>query len=290
MEIQKPKQNIDLGEIGNASTGDILYDGGKKINENFSAIYNAFADERLFAADEGEGSQKIHATGYYQKATRPSEYLTPVPLGSMRDIDTTDGAVQVTLEKGKQGECIVLVNSNGSFSVNNPLSVQAIDSIRGVSGNLIVTQPYSRLTLWCIEVNQNGESIWDYRLENMFSHSLNPIEGTWQIPAGSTPISVRLCNELEFNSIKLITTAQTNDTTRMRSSEIYLLINPTLNKVYSTEYAVMRLGNTSEEDEIVEYEFTINAQGDVMMTIKSTIVGMRVAVKSIAAVKIGAPR
>ncbi|ASD52069.1 baseplate wedge tail fiber protein connector [Pseudomonas phage PspYZU05] len=289
MEIQIPKQNIDLGQIGNASTGDILYDGGKKINENFDAVYNSFGDQRMFAADAGSGNMTIHATGYYQKATHPTEYLTPIPLGSLRDIDTTDGAVQVTLAKGKAGECIEFVNSNGSFSVNNPLSIQAIDNFEGLSGNLIVTQPYSKVTCWCISA-ENNVSVWRYSITSMFSHSVNPIEGTWQIPAGSIPLKLRICNELEFNTIKLLTSAQTSDSSKLRTSEIHLLINSVRNEVYSSEFAVMRQGNTSEEDEIITYSFEIDALGNVNMIFNSTVVGLRVAVKTISALKIGAPQ
>ena len=67
MYVDEGKKVIDVGEVGNASTGDILYAGGVKINQNYDAIYNAFGDQRLFAAGSGEGSQKIHATSYYQK-------------------------------------------------------------------------------------------------------------------------------------------------------------------------------------------------------------------------------
>lgn len=35
---------IDIGEIGNVFIGDILFDGGNKINSDFNVIYNVFGD------------------------------------------------------------------------------------------------------------------------------------------------------------------------------------------------------------------------------------------------------
>ncbi|WWS25377.1 hypothetical protein vBKpnAMK6_00436 [Klebsiella phage vB_Kpn_AM_K6] len=100
MYTDKGKKIIDVGEIGNASTGDILYDGGVKINDNFDAIYNAFADQRLFAAGGGALNQKIHATSYYQKIKfGDANSAGTVPMGSCIDADCSEGAVQVALEQ-----------------------------------------------------------------------------------------------------------------------------------------------------------------------------------------------
>ena len=61
MYIQTPKQLIDVGEIGNASTGDILFDGGVKINNDINAIYNAFGDQRKMAT--ANGTKHTHRSG-----------------------------------------------------------------------------------------------------------------------------------------------------------------------------------------------------------------------------------
>lgn len=67
MAYQTGKKLIDVGQIGNPSTGDPLYDGGVKLNEMVTNIYNAFGDVRLLTANNGVGTMLLHATGYYQK-------------------------------------------------------------------------------------------------------------------------------------------------------------------------------------------------------------------------------
>ena len=57
-------------------------------------------------------------------------------------------------------------------------------------------------------------------------------------------------------------------------------------EVISSEYAVMRVGNETEEDEIANIAFSIK-ENYVTVTISSSTVGMRAAVKVIATQKIG---
>ena len=155
---QVPKKRIDTGTVGNPSTGDILYDGGNKINDNFDSIYDAFADQRLKEIDHGAGRMVIHATGYYQKHPRQSYAGSAVEIGSLHDIDTTQGALIAILPKAKVGEGVVFINSNGSFSATTPLNIrtQAGDSISGYSGDAVITQPFSKVTVWCTAVEGAG--------------------------------------------------------------------------------------------------------------------------------------
>jgi hypothetical protein len=289
MYEQQPKQLIDVGEIGNASTGDILFDGGEKLNSNMNAIYNAFGDQRKMTLDEGQGTsgQVIHATGYYQKATNNSqEYATPVPNGSMHDIDTTDGGVVVTLTKGVRGEGVFFINSNGSISTTNPLTIIPSDNFVGLPGALTITAPYSEVKVWCIS-DTDGRSVWNYVVRNMFGDYHDPVQGTWAIPiAGS--IDIPLFQKSEYATVKFLVTSRSTDGRKMKSSEINILVDTVNNEVISTEYSVMRVGNVTEEDDIATYSFKINGNNMVTLTATSTTIGLRVAVKSIATQKIGA--
>ncbi|ANH50292.1 baseplate wedge tail fiber protein connector [Escherichia phage UFV-AREG1] len=285
MFIQEPKKLIDTGEIGNASTGDILFDGGNKINSDFNAIYNAFGDQRKMAVANGTGTdgQIIHATGYYQKHSI-AEYATPVKVGTRHDIDTSTVGVKVIIERGELGDCVEFINSNGSISVTNPLTIQAIDSIKGVSGNLVVTSPYSKVTLRCIS-SDNSTSVWNYSIESMFGQKESPAEGTWNISTSGS-VDIPLFHRTEYNMAKLLVTCQSVDGRKIKTAEINILVDTVNSEVISSEYAVMRVGNETEEDEIANIAFSIK-ENYVTATISSSTVGMRAAVKVIATQKIG---
>lgn len=286
MYIQEPKQLIDVGEIGNASTGDILFDGGEKLNSNINAIYNAFGDQRKMPLDDGQGTtgQVIHATGYYQKLAN-SEFATAVQNGAMFDIDNTDLPAVVTLTKGVRGEGVKFINSNGSVSVSKPLTIVPSDSFVGLSGPLVVTAPYAEVTVWCIS-DEGGRSVWNYRIRNMFGDYHDPVQGTWQIP-GSGSVKANLFDKSEYIAAKFLITSRTSDGKRIKSSEINIMVDNVNNEIISTEYAVMRVGALNEDDDIAVYSFQIEGTGLVSVTATGAP-GLRVAIKSIATQKIGA--
>lgn len=277
------KKIVDVGEIGNASTGDILYDGGVKINENFTAIFNAFGDQRYYATGEGENLQVIHATGYFQRGT--AQTITDViPNGSQYDIDTSGGGFAVRLAKGKQGEMIKFINSNGSISVNNALTIVPNDSFKGVSGNLRITSPYSEITCVCIS-DSNGTSVWDYSVKSLFGDTVASIRQTYELSTNNTIIPI--CHKSEFNTVKLLMTAASTNNAKMKTSEITLLIDSLNNKVYNTEFASLIVGGTDDEDEIYSCEFSISSAGFVNATVSSPTAGMKLAIKSTHTQKIG---
>lgn len=280
---QQGKQIIDIGEVGNASTGDILYDGGDKINSNFDAIYNAFGDQRYSAQGTDEGNQTIHATGYYQKVDQ-TEFRTPVPIGSMYDVDATAGAVNPILSKGKRGECVVFINSNGTVSVNRPLVIQPSGSFVGISGGLTVTSPYCKVICWCV-ADDGGEPVWNYSIESMFGQKQVPVEGTYALTANDT--TIRLAHTSEYNAIKLLVLGVSNDGKKFHQAEVNLLIDHINKKVYATEFAVLRIGNTSETDNLLNIDYSIDINGNVNMLAKTTYQGVKLSVKSIATQKIG---
>lgn len=288
---QEVKQYIDVGEIGNASTGDILYDGGVKINHNFDSVYNAFGDQRLGSVGHGEGHQTIHATGYYQKVTQ-HDFRTPIGLGTMWDVDTTTGAASPMIVEGKPGECVVFVNTNGSFSVNSPLSIGvASGSFVGVQGALNITVPFARVECWCIK-KENGVAVWDYSVSSLFGDKQTPINKTVAVTGAET--KVRIAHVDEYNTIKLMLTAMNTNSSKMRQSEINLLIentpgiDHTKKKVHATEFAVFRVGNVNEDDEIVKIGFDIDANGFVNAVVSSSVAGIKLAIKSIATQRVGA--
>ncbi|AIZ02227.1 baseplate tail fiber connector [Escherichia phage vB_EcoM_VR20] len=275
---QTPKLLIDVGEIGNASTGDILYDGGRKINEDFNNVYNTFGDQRLYSIDSGQNSQVLHATGYYQKATNIIEWNTPVALGSLRDVDTSKGVVTARIARGKMGEGIIFINSNGTLSPTQSLEIelQGTDTFVSAPTNKIrFTSPYTKITLWCID-DANGVGTWDYSIENMFGVKHIPLDRTYNIGLNARDIPIALRGD--FKTMKLLLTAISTDETKYKASEVMLFVDTQANQVYSTEYGVLRRGHVDDDDELYTINFKIGADNFVTATV-SAPVSMKLAIK-----------
>ena len=285
---QTPKLLVDIGEIGNASTGDILYEGGRKLNVDLDSLYNTFGDQRLYSVNNGENSQVLHATGYYQKATNIAEWNSTVALGSMRDVNTAEGVITARIAKGKAGEGVIFINSNGSLSTSMPLEVelQGTDSfLTAATNKMKFTQPYTKITLWCID-DANGVGTWDYKIESMFGNQSVLLDKTYNM--SSVVRDIPLAFRADYKTIKLMLTAISTDETKYKASEILLYIDLKDRKVYSTEYAVIRRGQTNEEDEIYAIDFRIDNQDIIQATISSPT-AMKLAVKVISAQTIGVP-
>ncbi|QQG31042.1 baseplate wedge tail fiber protein connector [Escherichia phage vB_EcoM_RZ] len=285
---QTPKLLVDIGEIGNASTGDILYEGGRKLNVDLDSLYNTFGDQRLYSVNNGENSQVLHATGYYQKATNIIEWNSTVALGSMRDVNTAEGVITARIAKGKAGEGVIFINSNGSLSTSLPLEVelQGTDSfLTAATNKMKFTQPYTKITLWCID-DANGVGTWDYKIESMFGNQSVLLDKTYNM--SSVVRDIPLAFRADYKTIKLMLTAISTDETKYKASEILLYIDLKDRKVYSTEYAVIRRGQTNEEDEIYAIDFRIDNQ-DIIQAAISSPTAMKLAIKVISAQTIGVP-
>lgn len=285
MVDQAPKQRVDTGIIGNASSGDILYDGGVKLNSNMDAIYNAFGDQRMFVDGVATGNQTIHATGYFQKASA-IDFRTPVPLGSQWDVNATDSGITVVIQRGKVGECVSFINSNGSISVNNPLNIRLTSgsSFVGVSATegLVITTPNTRVDCWCTAI-VNNNPVWNYSIRSMFGRTETPIEGTFPVVGSSTIVPI--AGASEFNTIKLLLTASTADGKIMKTSEVLLLIDNIAKNIYSTEYAVLKVGTLAED--LYTIRFDIDANNKIVAAFTTTQSTVRLAIKSIATQRIG---
>ncbi|BAQ23129.1 baseplate wedge tail fiber connector [Edwardsiella phage PEi26] len=286
MIAQDPKQLIDIGEIGNASTGDILYEGGKKLNENLNALYNTFGDQRLFVNDSGDKVQKLHATGYYQKLS-VVDWQAQIPLGSLCDVDASTGVITARLAKGKLGEGMVFINSNGSISPTNYFEIQAFDSFVSVpSGNLKITQPFCKVTVWCVS-SEGGISKWDYSIESMFGNKHIPLDKTFTLSSAQREIQIAPVNT--YQTIKLFLTCASTDGLKVKTSEVMLYIDSKASKVYSTEYAVIRKGNVNEDDEIYSINYIFDNNGFISAVASSTTQNMQLAIKVVSTQSFGVP-
>lgn len=282
---QKAKQIVDIGEIGNASTGDILYDGSAKINNNFDAIYNAFGDQRYYAAGSGAENQKIYATGYFQKLPAVNYVSSAVENGTCHDIDTSTGAISVRLSKGKLGEAVYFVNSNGSFSRNNPLKIQANDTFKSGQKEITISYPYSKVECWCVEVKADGTAVWNYSVSSMFGNDYSPLEETYGISSKQTTITI--CPADAYGAIKLLISAMTADSQMKRTSEVLIMIDSVSKKVYDTEYAVLKFGD-NDKDNLFSIAYSIDNFGNLVANVSSTQSNVRFAIKTLATQAFGA--
>lgn len=284
MAYQTGKKLIDVGQIGNPSTGDPLYDGGVKLNEVITNVYNAFGDVRLLTANDGVGTMLLHATGYFQKLPRTYYSGNPIELGSLHDMDTSTGPITVVLPSGKPGEGFYFINSNGSISVDRPVVFrpQVGDGIKGVQDQLYVTSPYTQIKIWCVK-KEGSVTTWDYSVESMFGSKTMPVDTTRLILKAS-PTAIPLFGYSEFSGAKILVYAENMTGTVNKMAEILLSVDRIAKGVYSTEYAVLK----NSEDEMYTLTFTVGASDIVYANVQSkTEDRIKFSIKAVDTIKSG---
>ena len=284
MAYQTAKKLIDVGEIGNPSTGDPLYDGGVKLNEMITNVYNAFGDVRMLSANEGVGNMVIHATGYYQKLPRTYYSSTPIELGSLHDMDTSTGSITVVLPSGKVGEGCYFINSTGSVSVDRPIAFrpQVGDTIAGVADQLYITSPYTFVKIWCTK-KEGAITTWDYSVESMFGSKTMPVDTT-ALVLKANPTAIPMFGYSEFSGAKVLVYAENVAGTVTKMAEVLMTVDRVNKTIYSTEYAILK----NSEDEMFTLNFTVGA-GDVVYANVQAIKEDRIkfTIKAIDTIKSG---
>lgn len=284
MAYQTGKKLIDVGQIGNPSTGDPLYDGGEKLNEVITNLYNAFADVRLLSANNGVGQMLLHATGYYQKLPRTYYSGAPIELGSLHDMDTSAGPITVVLPSGKSGEGCYFINSNGSISVDRPLVFrpQVGDVIKGVQDQLYITSPYTIIKVWCVK-KEGAVTTWDYSVESMFGSKTMPVDTTRLILKAS-PTAIPMFGYTEFSGAKLMIYAENLTGSKTKMSEVLMGVDRVTKGLHTTEYAVLK----NSDDEMYSLNFTVGA-GDVVYANVQSLTDDRIkfTIKAIDTIKSG---
>lgn len=278
--VQPKKQKIDVGQVGNANTGDIIYDGGVKLNDNLDALYNAFGDIRLYdAGKEGVGSQTLHACGYFQKL--PTSYYSrnAVESGSQHDLNTLVATFIVTLPTPKLGEQCRFINSNGSFSTNKIVfKAQAGGDIHGVQ-ELEISQGFVMIEFTCVS-DVNNAAKWDYKITPMFGDFSVPINETVEVTK-TTPVSIPLFNKVMYEGTKLVlSAAETKAGVKERTvSEVLVMIDPEDNKIYADEYSVI-----FKNEKVYSLEFLVD-RNVATVRVSTTKDRIKFSIKSIETIK-----
>lgn len=270
--MSNTKQQIDVGERNNSSTGDPIHDGGVKINSNNDILFNTFGDQRLFSSNFGIGTQTLHATGYYQKL-KPEDYSRSVEMGSMHDMDVSTGSITVRLPKVKQGECITFINSNGS--INNKRNVNFLcqdgDGFLDKGKNYRHKYGNSSLTFWG-HISENGNGIWKPHLQALHGNYYSILNTELEI--NHKPISFQVCNYMDYSTVKILTYFEDSEDLIVRSSELLLTINKIDKEVYSVEYGIS--GNNGNK-EVLEVSFSI--EDELVMCTASTKTGKKASLR-----------
>jgi hypothetical protein len=276
---QVPKEKIDVGIQGDANTGDIIYDGGVKLNSNMDALYNSFGDARLYDLNDGDGLQLLHATGYYQKFPRLYYSKGGIESGSRHDLNTTTGSFGVTLPTPKLGEMVEFINSNGSFAIN-PITIQA-QAGGDIEGEqlVIINHGFVKLTFVCTDDTPNSAK-WQYKIEPMFGDFSVPINTTFDID-NATAFPIALCKKEMYEGIKLMVSAYEviHGTKERTVSEILLLIDADDNTVLSDEYSVI-----FKNEKIFTIDFIVN-NGIVQANVVTTKPHIKFSIKTIETIK-----
>lgn len=278
--VQSKKQKIDVGQVGNANTGDIIYDGGVKVNDNLDALYNAFGDIRLYdAGKEGVGSQTLHAAGYFQKL--PTSYYSrnAVESGSQHDLNTLVATFIITMPTPKLGEQCRFINSNGSFSTNKIVfKAQPGGDIRGLP-ELEIDQGFIMIEFTCVS-DVNNASKWDYKIMPMFGDFSVPVNETVEVTK-TTPVSIPLFNKVAYEGTKLVlSAAETKAGVKERTiSEVLVMIDPEDNKIYADEYSVI-----FKNEKVYSLEFLVD-RNVATVRVSTTKDRIKFSIKSIETIK-----
>lgn len=278
--VQSKKQKIDVGQVGNANTGDIIYDGGVKLNTNLDALYNAFGDIRLYdAGKDGVGSQTLHAAGYFQKL--PTSYYSRniIEPGSQHDLNTLVSTFIVTLPAPKLGEQCRFINSNGSFDTNKIVfKAQPGGDIKG-QPELEISQGFVMIEFTCVS-DVNNASKWDYKVTPMFGDFSVPVNSTVEVTK-TTPVTIPMFNKAMYEGTKLVLSAsEIKAGVRERTiSEVLVMIDPEDNKVYADEYSVI-----FKNEKIYSLEFLVD-RNVAVVRVTTTKDRIKFSIKSIETIK-----
>lgn len=271
------RKPLNTGQVSVPGSGDTIHDGGNKLRDNFTELYNAFGDQRLSGVVKSGSEEWIrpHATGYFQHKPL-SFYASALTPGSMYDIDSTlsAGYFPVRLPvigqqngQAKRGERIVLQDTISSWGTV-PVRVEASSgqSITGSSQDGYYRLNENRLRATFIVVNDElGSERWSVKVESVAGNEGADINTTQEIPYGGLA-RVDLHATSSYNTVKVLVYAESvniSDQQVAKRSCFEMHIMNAGGDILSTRYAVMNQntsgpgGTLDPEDTIVDAAPTI---------------------------------
>ena len=153
------KQTVDIGSSANDGTGDSIRNGGDKINDNFTELYNALGNGTTIAANTGTLASNAYLISSYQSNTqitsRLNTYALVANVASLAALGNTNSAISQRAQVANVVTLAALANTNSAIAkraeVANVASLAALANtntrINLINTNLTTTNTAVRLLI-----------------------------------------------------------------------------------------------------------------------------------------------
>ena len=153
------KQTVDIGSSANDGTGDSIRNGGDKINDNFTELYNALGNGTTIAANTGTLASNAYLISSYQSNTqitsRLNTYALVANVASLAALGNTNSAISQRAQVANVVTLAALANTNSAIAkraeVANVASLAALANtntrINLINTNLTTTNTAIRLLI-----------------------------------------------------------------------------------------------------------------------------------------------
>lgn len=264
---------INVGTAGVSNTGDNLYEGGQKINQNFDDIYRAFARRTFAAADK-----TLHAGGCYQIITNAemvdlagnasSNPFNPTAArvynaesGDLLFLDPVSSTIPtvVRLPDAHKGDTVTIVNF---FTSTDPDIVAAVpmvgpESIYGI-GQAFTLPNLSISTFRCIDddLPNLNSAVWVVHSESfVFLPSIN--QGGVENCTSLNVTTINIPKAYIKTGMYQLTMRYTNGGNDHSGSSVLHFTHDGASSIAYEESAVL-----CTEANVKPYELTVSISGD----------------------------
>ena len=114
------KQTVDIGSSANDGTGDSIRNGGDKINDNFTELYNALGNGTTIAANTGTLASNAYLISSYQSNTqitsRLNTYALVANVASLAALGNTNSAIAQRAQVANVVTLAALANTNSAIA------------------------------------------------------------------------------------------------------------------------------------------------------------------------------
>ena len=114
------KQTVDIGSSANDGTGDSIRNGGDKINDNFTELYNALGNGTTIAANTGTLASNAYLISSYQSNTqitsRLNTYALVANVASLAALANTNSAIKQRAQVANVVTLAALANTNSAIA------------------------------------------------------------------------------------------------------------------------------------------------------------------------------
>ena len=153
------KQTVDIGSTANDGTGDSIRNGGDKINDNFTELFNALGNGTTIAANTGTLASNAYLISSYQSNTQISSRLNAFAqvanVAALAALANTNTAIAQRAQVANVVTLAALANTNSAIAkraeVANVASLAALGNTNSrialVGTNLTSTNTALRLLI-----------------------------------------------------------------------------------------------------------------------------------------------